>query len=317
MIKITIFVTAFLLTGTLLYGQFNCGDVLVDPRDSKQYNTVLIGNQCWMAENLNYGTKITPPADMSDDGIVHKYCYNDNSSNCDEYGGLYKWSEMMDYSPSDNGLAGTTQGICPEGWHIPTDEEWKTLEMTLGMTQAQADASEWRGTDQGTRLKVGGSSGFNALLAGAYSNNHFSSMGTLGTIWTATETYNAWYRGVSESSAKVHRHAYSGSTYGYSVRCACDDYGSIDSHILPELKISDPYPNPANNYVTFKYYLPVNNNGSIVFYDIFGKEILCQEIIGSDNSIKIPLENIHSGTYYYYLMTQNGISIGKKLVIIR
>jgi len=110
---------------------------------------------------------------------------------------------------------------------------------------------------------------------------------------------------------------YSGYSYAFSVRCACDDYGSIDSYIIPELKISDPYPNPANNYVTFEYYLPENNNGSIVFFDILGKEILYQEISSTDNSIKIPLENVRPGIYYYYLMTQDGISKGKKLVVIR
>ncbi len=93
--------------------------------------------------------------------MIEKYCYNNDTNICATDGGLYQWNEMMQYSTS-----GGVQGICPTGWHLPTDSEWKTLEMALGMTQVQADLTGWRGTDQGTQLKSGGTSGFQALLAG-------------------------------------------------------------------------------------------------------------------------------------------------------
>ncbi len=81
-------------------------------------------------------------------GIIEKYCYDDNTSNCDTYGGLYQWEEMMQYVTTPG-----AQGICPDGWHLPTDEEFKTMEMALGMSQSEADNTGWRGTDEGSKLK--------------------------------------------------------------------------------------------------------------------------------------------------------------------
>ena len=82
------------------------------------YNTVLIGNQCWMKENLNIGTRIDFSQDQTNNSIIEKYCYYDDELNCKKYGGLYQWSEMMQYTT----IAGT-QGICPDGWHLPTIDE--------------------------------------------------------------------------------------------------------------------------------------------------------------------------------------------------
>lgn len=103
-------------------GGFNCGDTLIDPRDGQSYATVQIGNQCWMAENLKVGTMIIGTQEMTDNGIIEKYCYDNDTTNCDIYGGLYQWDEMMNYSISPG-----VQGLCPDGWHIPTDDEWTIL----------------------------------------------------------------------------------------------------------------------------------------------------------------------------------------------
>ncbi|MCD4734474.1 MAG: hypothetical protein K8R53_00390, partial [Bacteroidales bacterium] len=70
---------------------YECGQPFIDPRDGQTYNTILIGSQCWMAENLNIGTMINGSQNMNDDGIIEKYCYGNNTSRCDEYGGLYQW----------------------------------------------------------------------------------------------------------------------------------------------------------------------------------------------------------------------------------
>lgn len=90
--------------------------------DGQVYNTVQIFSQCWLKENLNVGEMINAPAFPSQNGFIEKYCYDNDSFNCIEYGGIYHWAELMNY----NYNAGT-QGICPEGWHIPTDEEFKIL----------------------------------------------------------------------------------------------------------------------------------------------------------------------------------------------
>jgi uncharacterized protein (TIGR02145 family) len=145
-------ITLFLLS--LLpeaFSQFTCGSLLTDTRDGKQYQTVQIGTQCWMAENLNYGsyTAITVPSDYpTNNGTVEKQCYNNDTSMCSTYGALYQWNEMMDYSNVEG-----SQGICPDGWHVPTDAEYSLL------------ASNYP-SDAGTALQSGGVSGFDALLTG-------------------------------------------------------------------------------------------------------------------------------------------------------
>ncbi len=124
-------------------------------------NWIAIGTQVWAKTNLNAGTMITGATTQTNNAILEKYCYNNDINNCTNYGGLYQWDEMMQYVTT----AGT-QGVCPNGSHIPTETEWKTLEMYLGMTQSQADATGHRGTDQGTQIKSGGPSGLNMPLAG-------------------------------------------------------------------------------------------------------------------------------------------------------
>ena len=112
--------------GTLATWQ--CGDTLTDS-DSQTYSTVFIGSQCWMAENLNVTTTEAAKGDCS--GYGYKYCYNDTSSNCDTYGGLYQWATAMCGESSSNAEPSGVQGICPSGWHIPSHYEWVTLERQI------------------------------------------------------------------------------------------------------------------------------------------------------------------------------------------
>lgn len=169
-----------------------------DSRDSQSYDVVKIGNQCWMAKNLNF------------DVANNSWCYNNTATNCTNYGKLYNWTGA--------GLA------CPSGWHLPSDAEWKTMEMTLGMSQADANLDGWeRGTDQGTKIKVNGSSGFKALLSGLRNTTQtpYNDLGTVGYYWTSTvgnlET-KAYRRTISSSDARIYR----GDMHkdnGFSVRC--------------------------------------------------------------------------------------------------
>ena len=224
-------------TGTITPGggSFTCGDALVDSRDGQSYNTVLIGTQCWMAENLNIGTMINGSNDQTDNGTIEKYCYNNSTSNCDTYGGLYQWDEAMQYVTT----AGT-QGVCPAGWHIPTDAEWMTMEEYLGMCSGTGSgcsgATGWRGTDEGGKLKETGtthwtspntgatnSSGFTALPGGyRYTDGSFHNLTSSASFWLSTEGgSNAWYRYLHYNSAQVIR-GYNNKAYGFSVRCVRD-----------------------------------------------------------------------------------------------
>ncbi len=212
---------------------FDCGTRYTDSRDGKSYLTVLIGDQCWMAENLNVGDKITGMKIPGNNGVIEKHCYNDDEANCDLYGALYRWNEMMNYTTVE-----MTQGICPKGWHIPSDYEWKILENELGMGKAEADAAGWRGTDEGGKLKAAGttywedpntgatnSSLFTALPAGGLDNaGNFSGLGYYTDYWTSTLIIDTqcWYRYLSADESRIYR-VDGNRDYGTSVRCVEDD----------------------------------------------------------------------------------------------
>lgn len=141
------------------------------------YHTVQIGNQCWMKENLNIGTMVNSAnTDMShtechNNGIIEKYCYQNNPAKCTIYGGLYTWDEMMQYSHT----AGA-QGICPTGWHIPTDTEWCTLTLYLDPTVDCLAAGE-SGTTIGNKLKEAGTTHWYSPNSGATNESGFTALG--------------------------------------------------------------------------------------------------------------------------------------------
>ncbi len=170
------------------------------------------------------------------DTVIEKWCNTQGSgavANCATYGGLYTWDVMM------NGDGAGGQGICPEGWHIPTDEEWKQLEMHLGMSQAQADTTSWRGTNEGSKLAGNASlwgetrtivttdgfatSGFMALPGGhRYTDGSFSLLTTNGHWWSSSPSGdNALRRNLNRDVSTVDRHTYS-KLYGFSARCLRD-----------------------------------------------------------------------------------------------
>src|ERR1041384_927807 len=114
---------------------FTCGDTLVDTRDGKKYTTVLIGSQCWMKQNLNYGKTVSSysstatHSDQFNNSIAEKYAPNGDSTKLPQYGALYEWDELMNYTTTAGG-----QGLCPNGWHVPTDTEWQTMITSAGGT---------------------------------------------------------------------------------------------------------------------------------------------------------------------------------------
>ncbi len=108
-------------------GPWSCGNTL--DYEGKTYNTVQIGSQCWLKENLDVGTMIQGSDTSKDNGIIEKYCYNNDTENCTAYGGLYQWNEAMQYN-----ITAGTKGICPQTWHVPTLTEFQTLNTTVGVT---------------------------------------------------------------------------------------------------------------------------------------------------------------------------------------
>jgi uncharacterized protein (TIGR02145 family) len=202
--------------------------------DGNIYQTVTIGTQVWMAENL----KVThyrngaPIPNVTDGGTwsgltTGAYCnYNNDVGYVATYGQLYNWYAVADI-----------RNLAPAGWHVPTDAEWKELEMYLGMSQAQADAVGYRGTDEGGKLKEAGTthwlppntgatneSGFTALPGGyRYIDGSFGyGVGATALFWSSTEFNSsvAWYRYLN-SGSQVYRN-YPNKQAGFSVRCVKD-----------------------------------------------------------------------------------------------
>ena len=203
--------------------------------DGNVYQTVQIGAQEWMAENL----KVThyrngnPIPNVTDNSTwagltAGAYCeYNNDVNNVAVYGRLYNW-----YAVSDS------RNIAPEGWHVPTDAEYKQLEMYLGMSQSEADNTDFRGTDEGGKLKETGTthwyspntgatneSGFTALPGGdRLSNGSYTNAG-VGTYFLTTTvesiSNNAWTRQLIFSLSTISRSCLN-KRYGFSVRCVKD-----------------------------------------------------------------------------------------------
>jgi uncharacterized protein (TIGR02145 family) len=183
----------------------------------KDYNTVLIGNQCWLKENLDVGTQINHGTLPQNNATIEKYCHSDLQVNCDIYGGLYEWNEAMKYVTTEG-----TQGICPTGWHIPTFEEFQTLDTTVN-----GDGNSLKAIGQGTGGGAGTDlSGFSALLAGGHSPTlSYGDLGIIGYFWSSTEYDQnpvwTWYMHMYNTDSLI-RYSIDVKVDAMSIRCIKD-----------------------------------------------------------------------------------------------
>lgn len=217
--------------------EFQCGTSTVT-YDGVTYNTVQIGDQCWLKENLrttkyNDGTSITNITNNSTwaSTITGAYCcYSNSTSNCSTYGALYNW------------YAVNTGKLCPSGWHVPSDAEWTTLTNYLSanstywcgsnssyIAKSLASTTSWNSSTTtcavGNDLSTNNSTGFSALPGGSRypSDGSFSDLGYDGYWWSSTELdgSNAWCRDLYYNNADVLRYD-DNKRYGFSVRCLRD-----------------------------------------------------------------------------------------------
>ncbi len=196
------------------YNEFN---YLTDYRDGQIYGVVKIGEQWIMAQNLMFGTFVKNVVTPRNNGICEVFAYSDIEENLEKYGGLYLWDEILNYTDKEKG-----QGFCPQGWHLPSDKEWKQLEAFLGMGTIMMDSTGWmRGNGIGSVLKRTGLSGFGGGLYGyRYPYRIFSDIGNETRYWTSTgeEDGSVWVRGLSAWSNGIFRGKVR-NNYSYSVRC--------------------------------------------------------------------------------------------------
>ncbi|HPE33267.1 MAG TPA: FISUMP domain-containing protein [Bacteroidales bacterium] len=218
---------------TGMEGQPCPGMPTITDNQGNVYNTVLIGEQCWIKENLRIGSMIDGSSDQTNNGLIEKYCYDNNPDNCLISGGLYQWGELMQYQ-----FTSGAKGICPQGWHIPTDYDLKMLEAVadsqFGLNSPVWDETGWRGFDAGKNLKStngwtqGGngmnSYGFNTLPAGMreYTGN-FTGQASAAGFWTSTASSEgkAWNR-LLEAGQDMSGRFESIDGQGMSVRCVRD-----------------------------------------------------------------------------------------------
>lgn len=213
--------------------EWQCGNFIYDERDGQSYETVQIGNQCWMKENLNIGNRIDSSSSPTNNGVVEKYCYDNLESNCDIYGGLYQWNEMMQYSTLEG-----IQAICPFGWHLPSDAEWCTITSYLDAT-VNCSAFGWSGTDACGKMKetdtlhwaspntgATNSSGFTALPGGLiFLDEGFGRLNRNAYFWSTTTYPNnpplPYYRRLDYNNAMIDRNCHE-KINAFSVRCLKD-----------------------------------------------------------------------------------------------
>ena len=191
-------------TVVLQHEQSSSGSRFTDPRDRQTYRTVKIGNQTWMAQNLNYETG-------------NSWCYDNAPSNCQQYGRLYDWE--------------TAKTACPSGWHTPTNDEWDVLVNTVGGEDSAGillkSKTDWLGNGNGSD-----NYGFSALPGGCYYGwSSFNRVGYNGLWWTATEysSTNAYNRLMNDNDADVASN-YLSKTFGYSLRCVEDTVNNQPEH---------------------------------------------------------------------------------------
>ena len=172
--------------------------VFVDSRDDQSYPTISIGDQTWLARNLDY------------DIAGSSFCYDDEAANCEADGRLYLWS-----------VAPTA---CPPGSHLGSDDEWKDLETAVGMASNQLDLEGYavvRGTDEGTTLKA--SDGFAARMAGYRTGTTYDALDDRTYFWTDTlPATNVWRRRIEAATPTVFRFTNAPEGFAISVRCILD-----------------------------------------------------------------------------------------------
>ena len=300
---------SILLIAGLAFLTINNQAQTVTDIDGNVYNTVTIGAQVWLQENLkvihyNNGDEI-PNVSSSTAWLglsTGAYCnYENNAGFVITYGSLYNWFAVND-----------SRCICPTGWHVATDEEWTILtdllggEAVAGGKLKEAGTLHWPSPNTGATNEVG----FTALGGGYRSNTAtYIGFGGIGSWWCSTEssTTDAWGRGVFNDAINVDRGGYYEKMMGFSVRCIKDETTSInDMNLKNDIKF---FPNPAKERI----YLNNSENQIILVkvYNLVGECVLKKNII--DSKTEININSLLKGLYIIELTSEN-CAVQSKLI---
>ena len=273
--------------------------------DGNVYQTIVVGGKVWMAENLkvthyNDGSEIFEAKDSIEwsEGQSGRFCYyNNDSTKADTFGCLYNW-----YAISEN--------LAPDGWHVATDDDWKHLEKALGMSQSQVDSTNWRGTDQGYKLKssygwLAGGNGsdyidFNAVPSGyRMPDSEFSNLYIDASFWTSDDlpdNENAFWRDLYYDRDKIRR-AFHSKKLGLAVRCVknteAEHLGDSMEMTGAQFNIYEMYISKtqinSGNYDDLEWHLISDDLGLIHMEDV---DFMAEDIpSGTYKSLKIVFRN--------------------------
>ncbi len=220
----------------IFYRPEEVSSVFVDERDGNSYYCVTIDGKVWMAENLKYLPEVYEPTNGSSDEAryyVHSYNGSDleealNTENYNTYGVLYNWYAATNGEGTSNSNPSNVQGVCPEGWHLPSFSEWQDLVEYAGGELNAGGKLKGTGTEYWNAPNTGATDefGFNGLPGGdrGVFGSYFD-LGIYGYWWTSTQhfdlTESAWCPFMHNTDTRLLINNYDKS-YGFSVRCVKD-----------------------------------------------------------------------------------------------
>jgi len=310
----------FLTTIGLL---INCqAQETVTDYDGNVYNTVEIGNQVWLKENLKSlhysdGTEIP--------GVV---AYDNDENMAEVYGRLYTWSAAMRNSKEEG-----AQGIAPDGWHIPSDAEWKELENFLGGASVAGGKMKVTGTEYWSAPNTGAdnSSGFSGLPGGEYDAHYlphiFQLLNTAAVFWTSTQVTStkARERFLSHNTKACSKYDWY-KNMKYSIRCVKNIPTDVNDKekVKHNFILLQNYPNPFNPYTTISYSIPSTfdhkpSTIKLVVFNTLGQQVatLVNEAKSPGNyKVTFDGSTLSSGIYFYTLYSGN-FSLTQKMMLIK
>ena len=287
--------------------------------DGNGYNSVIIGSQTWLKENLS-SLHYCDGSEIQD--VV---AYNNDENLANIYGRLYTWDAAMNGSTDVS-----SRGACPCGWHVPSDEEWIELENFLGGANIAGGKMKEAGLDHWSipNTDADNSSGFTMLPGGEYdahyNPNQFRLLNEYAVLWTSTEinSLKARERFITFNDTKSSIYDWY-KTMKYSVRCIKDTFTTaIDNNngsIPVSFKLNQNHPNPFNPVTNIDYYLPISDEINISVFNTLGnkvRELYSGYQNSGQHSLMFSGKNLPSG-FYYYILNSSSNSIVKKCLLLK
>jgi uncharacterized protein (TIGR02145 family) len=303
-----------LLVMLLVVATVACWGQTVTDYDGNVYNTVTIGGQTWMKENLkvtHFSDGIPIPTTLSpaatDSTSLFQWAYNDDTANISTYGRLYTWFAVVNW-----------QNVCPLGWHVPDTADWMTLTNFLGGDSIaggkmkEVGLAHWITSD----TAVDNSSLFTGLPGGFRGNpSGYNQLGALANFWSSTPFgISSFQRGVCYNLHANHLYfaqSVAVANCGLSVRCIKDNtFGINDVRSNSEILL---YPNPANDRISLVSAQPLL---SICIYNVTGNLVHKIDSMG-EKAITVNTGELRNGIYLLYIVTSNGAITAKSITIAR